>query len=296
MRSPIFNSVYSVVNEFCQTKLKIPPEQVSQRLEAIWLPIAMQIAEKRQKCQHPWIQGILGGQGTGKTTLCHILKLILESLDYHTETLSLDDLYKTYQDRLALQYQDPRLIWRGPPGTHDIDLGLSAIAQIRQGASSVEIPRFDKSAHQGAGDRTVPQVREKVDILLFEGWFVGVRPIDETAFAHPPSPIITEGDRQFARDMNRKLYDYLPLWQQLDSLIVLYPTDYRLSLEWRKQAEQEMIATGKSGMTDSQIDDFVNYFWRALHPELFIKSLIARTELVDLVVKIQPDRSLTIDS
>ncbi len=130
-----------------------------------------------------------------------------------------------------------------------------------------------------------------MDILLFEGWFVGVRPINPQDFDSAPPPIFTDEDRQFARDMNRQLQKYLPLWQLLDSLIVLYPTDYRCSLTWRKQAEQQMIAAGKPGMSESEIEEFVNYFWRSLHSELFIKPLIKSAELVDLVIEINSDRS-----
>ena len=90
--------------------------------------------------------------------------------------------------------------------------------------------------------------------------------------------------------MNEKLHHYLPLWQRLDSLIVLYPKDYRLSLEWRKQAENQMKARGKTGMADLQIEEFVNYFWKALHPELFIKPLI-KSPSVDLIIEINPNHS-----
>ncbi|MFM7614146.1 MAG: ATP-binding cassette domain-containing protein, partial [Synechococcales cyanobacterium] len=40
------------------------------------------------------------------------------------------------------------------------------------------VPRFDKSALCGMGDRTTPEIIDQVDIVLFEGWFVGVLPID----------------------------------------------------------------------------------------------------------------------
>jgi len=73
------------------------------------------------------------------------------------------------------------------------------------------------------------------------------------------------------------------------SLCVLYSEDYRLSKQWRKEAEHQMIATGKTGMSDQEIDRFVEYFWKALHPELFIKPL---TNNADLVVEIKCDRSL----
>ena len=214
----------------------------------------------------------------------------MSQLKYSVLSLSIDDLYKTYQARLILQQHDPRLIWRGPPGTHDVDLGLNILDNILQRQTTITVPRFDKSLHSGNGDRTLPETIENIDIVLFEGWFVGVRPIDSAAFNTPPLPIITEADKAFARDMNDLLHDYLPLWQRLDSLIVLYPLCYRLSLEWRKQAEHQMKARGKTGMTDSQIEEFVNYFWKALHPELFIKPLI-KSPSVDLVIEINRDRS-----
>ena len=153
------------------------------------------------------------------------------------------------------------------------------------------VPRFDKSAHGGAGDRTTSEViTNPIDIVLFEGWFVGVKPIPPKELLNPPPPILTDVDRQFALDMNNQLKSYLPLWEKLDSLIVLYPTDYRYSLTWRKQAERQMIAAGKSGMTDSEIEEFVNYFWRSLHPELFINPLI-QSSSVDLVIEINADHS-----
>ena len=81
----------------------------------LWLPLAMQLATAKQSLNRPLIQGILGGQGTGKTTLCQVLRVILGKLGYSTVSLSLDDFYKTYADRQQLQKADPRLIWRAPP-------------------------------------------------------------------------------------------------------------------------------------------------------------------------------------
>lgn len=254
----------------------------------LWLPLATQLAEHRQQLGRPLVQGILGSQGTGKTTLAKVLTLILSQLNDCTISLSLDDLYKTYAERQQLQSIDPRLIWRGPPGTHDIELGIKVLDQLQQPLphQKVAIPRFDKSLWNGAGDRTNPEQVSNIDIVLFEGWFVGCRPIDESKFNDPPSPIITETDQQFARDMNIMLQNYVPLWDRLDQLIVFNPVDYRFSKQWRLQAEHEMIATGKSGMTDAEINQFVDYFWKALHPELFISPLINNPKFVNLVIEI----------
>lgn len=300
-RSHVFGLDAENVGEMLQVRSRLfqsisPTLDSRYSLETLWkfwLPLGVRLAEYRQTLGRPIIQGILGGQGTGKTTLGAMLTLILGELGYRTLSVSLDDLYKTYSDRLRLQEEDPRLIWRGPPGTHDVDLGIEVLDRLRfPDGRLVAIPRFDKSAIAGAGDRADAEIVKDVDIILFEGWFVGVRPIDPAAFDTAPAPIRTTGDRAFARDINAKLHDYTPLWQRLDRLIVLYPTDYHLSVQWRIQAEQQMRASGKSGMTDAQIEQFVNYFWKALHPELFIKPLVSNPDLVDLVVEINPDHSV----
>ncbi len=315
LRSPAFGVIPENVDEFVHSKtdlffsilniLHTFPVKSTNFLEilwTLWLPLAMKLSSETQSLKRPLIQGILGGQGTGKTTLSEVLRLILGKLGYSTVSLSLDDLYLTYADRLQLQKQDPRLIWRGPPGTHDIALGIAVLDQLRfsrkeelVSGKNIKIPRFDKSAWGGAGDRILPDSVSDVDIVLFEGWFVGVEPVDELQLnqflADAPFPICTDGDRQFARDMNAKLWNYVPLWNRLDRLIVLYPQDYRVSQVWRNQAEREMMAAGKSGMTELEINRFVEYFWKALHPELFIKSMIAGVS-VDLAIELKCDRTI----
>lgn len=241
----------------------------------LWLPLACDIAARYEKLQRPLVWGILGLQGTGKTTLAGVLRAVLQELGYGVLCLSIDDLYKSYRDRQVLQARDPRLIWRGPPGTHDVDLGVELLASVRTRQQPLSVPRFDKAAWGGSGDRRAPElVAAPVDIVLFEGWFLGVRPQDPSCFEAPPWPIQTEADREFARDCNGRLAAYLPLWDAIDALLVLYPDDYRYSLRWRQEAEQRARAAGKAGMDDREVARFVTYFWRALHPELFVRPLI----------------------
>ena len=287
-RLALFNAVYPIVQSRCPTTLQLPIP-VAELLWDFWLPLALQLIAWRKIQTQPLIQGFLGGQGTGKTTLTTMLSLILEHQGYRTVSLSIDDLYKTYADRQQLQIHDPRVDRRGPPGTHDLDLGVQVLTALKQGQTPVELPRFDKSAWQGAGDRTTPETITGADIVLFEGWLVGVRPIAPTTFDTAPPPILTAADRTFARDMNDRLKAYAPLWDLLDRLIVLYIPDYRLSLQWRKQAEHDLIAQGKPGMTDAAIAEFVTYFWRSLHPDLFITPLIQQPQTVDLVIEINAD-------
>jgi D-glycerate 3-kinase len=285
-------SLEPAIAQFCQTNLgwqRDRTEQFHLLFRDLWLPLGVLIQQWQRQLDRPLIQGILGGQGTGKSTLAAIVSELLHQMGSTVCRLSIDDLYKTYGDRLQLQAFDPRIRWRGPPGTHDIELGITVLQQLRD-RQPTHLPRFDKSACHGAGDRTDPEPVAAVDIIFFEGWFVGARPIDPQRFETAPSSIDTvidtEDDRTFARDMNEQLRHYLPLWDLLDRLIVLAPSDYRYSLIWRMEAEQRMRATGKSGMSDAEIVEFVTYFWRSLHPELFITPLMQPGSNVDLVIQI----------
>lgn len=250
-----------------------------------WIPLAQNLADRQQKLGRPLIQGLLGGQGTGKTTLGNVLNILLRHLGKTFLSISLDDLYKTYVDRQKLRERRPDLIWRGPPNTHDVDLGIQVLQQLRDRnpdkPQEISIPRFDKSLHRGAGDRIAPEICYGADIVLFEGWFVGMRPLPISAFGNFVPPILSESDREFALECNANLYNYLPLWDCLDSLIVLIPEDYQSSLQWRLEAERKLIAEGKTGMSDREITKFVEYFWKALHPELFMPRLFGEQTISD---------------
>ena len=48
--------------------------------------------------------GLTGGQGTGKSTISNILKIILkEAYNLETVTFSIDDFYKTLDERKKCQ-------------------------------------------------------------------------------------------------------------------------------------------------------------------------------------------------
>ena len=103
--------------------------------------------------------------------------------------LSIDDFYLCHDDqvRLASRYPaNPLIQHRGQPSTHDLPLILSVFSALRQGRSS-KIPVYDKSAFSGQGDRapsddwsTVSnEGDEPIHIVLFEGWCVGFRALDD---------------------------------------------------------------------------------------------------------------------
>ena len=266
----------------------------------IWSQLAQDIANWHSSLNflsnkiQPIIVGILGGQGTGKSTLVSLLTQILKNeFGLNAVCLSLDDLYLPYADRLQLQAQDSRMVWRGPPGTHEIYLGLELLKQIRAQRFPAFIPQFDKSLQNGAGDRTTPLEIQAADIVLFEGWFVGCRPVSPFQINQAPLSVVAEADRDFAKDMNCALHEYQVLWEKIDRLIVLNPMDYRLSIQWRQEAEAKLRSAQNPGMSDAEIVEFVKYFWKSLHPELYILPLLNEPQWVDRIIDIAADHSPT---
>jgi D-glycerate 3-kinase len=262
----------------------------------VWLPLAGQMIDWRN-ASAPVLLGLLGSQGSGKTTLTALLKLLLAQRGLRVLALSIDDFYLPYVDRQVLQGRDPRLIWRGPPGTHDLALLEDVLKQLKAGRSTVSVPRFNKSAQNGAGDRQGFESVGAVDLVLLEGWLVGTRPVALSQLQQLPWPIVTPADRAFAADMNLALHRYQPLWAMLDRLAVLPLADYRWSQQWRQQAERERRDDrrsvgdhrGQAGMDDQTVQQFVAYFWKALHPDLFIAPLVCDPAWADWIVEIGAD-------
>ena len=78
-------------------------------------------------------------------------------------TLSLDDLYLTHADQVALAEahpNNPLLQHRGQPSTHDLALGEKVFASLAA-EQPTAIPQYDKSAFSGQGDR-VPESQWEV--------------------------------------------------------------------------------------------------------------------------------------
>lgn len=103
-------------------------------------------------------------------------------------TLSLDDIYLTHADQVALAQAhptNPLLQHRGQPSTHDLALGEEVFASLAA-EQPTAIPQYDKSAFAGQGDRVptaqwqvVNEGDEKVKVVIFEGWCVGFRAWDD---------------------------------------------------------------------------------------------------------------------
>ena len=118
------------------------------QLNRFYLPISKMIKDEYEKNKKTKIIGLTGGQGTGKSTISNILKIILkEAYKLETVIFSIDDFYKTLYERKKMSKKNNNLfLTRGVPGTHDTTLLYQCIKNLKNNKfKKFSIPRFDKS-------------------------------------------------------------------------------------------------------------------------------------------------------
>jgi D-glycerate 3-kinase len=210
-------------------------------VDAYWRPLSEEIALRA--IDGPLVVGINGAQGSGKTTLCKFLEVLLVEHNQRAATLSIDDLYRTRADRERLAREvHPLLATRGVPGTHDPALGLAVIEDFRAGRD-LELPRFDKSVDDRAPEPE--RVEGPLQVLLFEGWCLGAAPQDEAALAEPVNPLeaAEDADLVWRRHVNDALQgDYADLFAELDMLVMLKVPDFAAVRRNRALQEDKLRA------------------------------------------------------
>lgn len=78
---------------------------------------------KSHQSQHPFVIGLNGIQGAGKTTLVKALSSTLEHQGVHTLVCSIDDFYLNHEDLLALgrdNSENALVQHRGEPGKNKL--------------------------------------------------------------------------------------------------------------------------------------------------------------------------------
>lgn len=209
--------------------------------------------------------GITGLQGTGKSTLSAQLALLAAERGRHAVVLSIDDLYLDQPQRQALARNvHPLLATRGPPGSHDIDLGLATLDALAQGEA--RLPSFDKISDRRLAESDWMRVDRVPDVVLFEGWFHRVPPQDGSELEVPINVLERDEDPQgvWRRFGNAALANYAPLWARLDQLLFLQGPGFAQIPAWRWQQEQTLAAAnpGRRTMTQAEVERFVLFFER----------------------------------
>lgn len=235
---------------------------------------------------NPVTLGINGCQGSGKTTLAAFIQSALETEHgLRVVSVSLDDFYLSKHQRLQLSQEiSPLLQTRGVPGTHDIQLAIDTLQALKGGKtdSSIFIPRFDKSTDDIFPKKKWNRIDEPVDVIILEGWCLGVRSQTDEELETPINSLEQEHDADciWRNYVNTQLQRYYPeLFGLIDIWVMLRAPSFQSVYRWRLEQEEKLAkklqtqlkrnsrkeggTKRPSGLMDSeQILQFVQYFQR----------------------------------
>jgi D-glycerate 3-kinase len=235
--------------------------------------LAQQLAHHRQQSNAPYIVGINGCQGSGKSTLTALLCHLLEAEGLSIANLSLDDVYLTHSERQALgQTVHPLLATRGVPGTHDIALALQTLDALTHTTGYTSLPRFDKSTDDRTPQASWSKAQLPVDLIILEGWCLGSIPEETADLATPINALESQEDPEghWRQYVNQQLQaHYLPLWEQIDYWIMLKAPSFDCVFQWRLEQEDKLRLKlqqeGKSTtglMNQDAIQRFIQHYER----------------------------------
>lgn len=219
-----------------------------------------------------YLLGIHGAQGTGKTTLAELLRRYLhDEKERSVVCISIDDFYCTRQERQSLAASvHPLLATRGPPGTHDIDLALETVQNVKSltAGESIDIPRFDKSTDDRAPRSEWSTISGPIDLVILEGWCVGSEPVEPDSLLEPVNALerTEDEDGTWRRFVNDRLLSYQPLFELIDGLLMLRTPSLETVLEWRIMQENELRQSNSKDsnriMSEPDLRRFVQLFER----------------------------------
>ncbi len=254
---------------------------MEERIKKLYLPVFNEINKwKLDSQKRIFIVGVNGSQGIGKTTLCSFLVKMFKENNINAVSISIDDFYLTREEQVELsKIGNPYLEERGYPGTHDIKLGEKILQELSNLEGEIKIPIYDKSLYDGKGDRLKEEnwkiIEAPIDVVLLEGWMLGFTPKEDIKDI-------------YLNFINQKLSEYNIWYQKIDAFVSLVPEKINYVIDWRVEAEENMKKSGKPGMTEGEIRQYVNKFIVAY--ELYLPSFKPPINGPVLKIKIGKDR------
>lgn len=196
--------------------------------------------------QQPWLVGLSGLQGSGKSTLAAQFVAAAQREGIAALALSIDDFYFGRAARLRLARDvHPLLATRGVPGTHDVGLLMGTLDALRVATPEVpaQVPRFDKGSDTRLPPSRWRRIARRPDVVILEGWCVGVPPQAATALRRPVNRLERDEDRdaRWRSWVNTQLAQhYTGLWNRLDRLVMLQAPGYEIVARWRDEQERAL--------------------------------------------------------
>lgn len=169
-------------------------------------------------------------------------------------------------------------------GTHDVDLAIAVLSALA-GGQPTSIPKYDKAAFSGQGDRLPSSTwtpvnqpgSQPIDVIILEGWCVGFRSIEASqveAKQNAPSRTLQSHALSHLQFVNEKLAAYKPLTDLFAGFIHIDSEDTEYVYSWRWEQEEHMRRDRGDptiGMNHEQVIAFVDGYYPAY--ELYTESI-----------------------
>ena len=215
------------------------------------IPLCFWISKKALK-KRPYFVGLAGGQGTGKTTISSLIRIILiKYFKLKVFRISIDDFYKTRKERIRLSKRvHPMLLTRGVPGTHDINMMLSFFRKAKSKKfKRLKLPTFNKAIDDRFNKKKWYDLKNKPDVIIFEGWCVGAKSEKNNTLKKTINSMEKAKDQKqvWRKYVNQQLKTkYKNLYSQLNCLIYLKAKNFSLLQKWRLKQERKLWLSTKS--------------------------------------------------
>ena len=252
------------------------------QLKNIYIPICSYIFKQYILNKKTIIIGLSGGQGSGKTTITNILKIILKKkFNLNVVSFSIDDFYKTLNERKKMSNKEDKLfLTRGVPGTHDISFLKKTLNNLKKkDFKKCYVPKFNKSIDDRYPKNKWNKVKKKPEIVIFEGWCVGAKHQSTKKLKKPINLLEKNFDKgmKWRIKVNNELKNrYKFIFKQIDKLIFLQVPNFSYVYKWRALQEKKLklMTKGKKIMSGIKIKEFIMFYER-----------ITRQMLIDLKQK-----------
>ena len=240
-------------------------------LKKFYIPMSFWIENKYKKKKKTLFLGFSGGQGSGKTTIARILKIILKKFfKRKIHISSIDDFYKTLEDRNKMAHTiHPLFKTRGVPGTHDINLIKKFFYFIKKKKfKEFKLPKFDKSIDDRLKKKNWFNIKERPEVVILEGWCVGAKPQSSSLLKKPINILEKYEDKDliWRKHVNEKLKkEYKKFFAMIDYYMFMKIPDFNMVFKWRLLQERKLKKrshTKKKIMSYNKIKRFIMFYQR----------------------------------
>ena len=219
-------------------------------IKSFLIPLCFWISKKAEK-KRPYFVGLAGGQGTGKTTISSLIRIILiKYFRLNVFRISIDDFYKTRKERINLSKRvHPMLLTRGVPGTHDINMMLNFFRNSKSKKfKRLKLPTFNKAIDDRFNKKKWYDLKKRPDVIIFEGWCVGAKSEKNLTLKKTINSMekIKDQKQVWRKYVNYQLKSkYKNLYSQLNCLIFLKAKNFSLLQKWRLKQERKLGVKSK---------------------------------------------------